>query len=604
MSNLSSNGAGINPRNAQSIIRALDGNTATGMCRCPVHNDETPSLHVDEKNGRVLFKCHANCSQDAVIRALQSRNLWPTGKKTVPQTKQPDDDYQRFRKALAILRAAADPKMERPIAYFKGRGINTVPSNAMLLPAEKSDKLTGKRFPALVLPVVKDDKLIGAHLTWLSRDGTKKLSTEHPRRMYGPIRGGYVQLGEPDPDQPLIIAEGVETALSASQLTGFPAIAALSATNMPAVTPPACTEVIIAADKDDAGIKAAEASKLKLIDLGRKGRIAIPNGHRDWNDALNCGADHADLRHSISGAELFEGSAAVRALTMAEFMNLDFPAREHLLRPWLPSGSINMIHAQRGSAKTYFALSVAYAVATGQSLMGWEAHERKQVRVLYTDGELPGGLLQKRLKELGPQSPNLMILAREQFNMKRKQMFDLGDATGREYLDGFIDQNKIDLIVLDSLSTLVRSGEENEAGPWAPIQDWLLQHRWLNRTILLVHHEGKSGRPRGSSKREDVLDTMVGLKKRDDLDGANDSAFEVRFTKSREFYGADAAPMIIRLSVASGTVGWRHESVRDSVRDQVEEMLEQGLKQSEIATELNLSPGRISQIAKEINLKR
>ena len=56
-------------------------------------------------------------------------------------------------------------------------------------------------------------------------------------------------------------------------------------------------------------------------------------------------------------------------------------------------------------------------------------------------------------------------------------------------------------MILDSLSTLVRSGVENEAESWAPIQDWLLTHRWQGRTIILVHHEGKGGKPRGSSKR-------------------------------------------------------------------------------------------------------
>jgi len=54
----------------------------------------------------------------------------------------------------------------------------------------------------------------------------------------------------------------------------------------------------------------------------------------------------------------------------------------------------------------------------------------------------------------------------------------------------------------------------------------------------LCHHEGRNtGYQRGTSKREDALDSMIGLKKRDGLDTEDTSAFELKFTKAREFYG-------------------------------------------------------------------
>jgi putative DNA primase/helicase len=129
-----------------------------------------------------------------------------------------------------------------------------------------------------------------------------------------------------------------------------------------------------------------------------------------------------------------------------------------------------------------------------------------------------------------------------------------------------------------------------------------MKHRWRGRTIIFVHHEGKSGLPRGTSKREDVLDTMIGLKHHD-CDHEDESAFRLEFTKSRDFHGADAAPMIIYLSTASGTVEWRHESEKDSARERVKTMLDKGFKQSDIARELDLTRGRVSQIVKEMNAK-
>ncbi len=44
---------------------------------CPSHDDETPSLSITERDGHVLVKCHAGCSQAAVLDVLRARGLWP-----------------------------------------------------------------------------------------------------------------------------------------------------------------------------------------------------------------------------------------------------------------------------------------------------------------------------------------------------------------------------------------------------------------------------------------------------------------------------------------------------------------------------------------------
>ncbi len=58
---------------AEAIVRALGGRH--GMCRCPAHEDRSPSLSVRER-GKVLVRCHAGCSQTEVIAALRARGLW------------------------------------------------------------------------------------------------------------------------------------------------------------------------------------------------------------------------------------------------------------------------------------------------------------------------------------------------------------------------------------------------------------------------------------------------------------------------------------------------------------------------------------------------
>ncbi len=47
-----------------------------GLVHCPAHPDRRPSLSVRDTNGRVLFRCQAGCTQDAVLASLRERGLW------------------------------------------------------------------------------------------------------------------------------------------------------------------------------------------------------------------------------------------------------------------------------------------------------------------------------------------------------------------------------------------------------------------------------------------------------------------------------------------------------------------------------------------------
>ena len=43
---------------------------------CPAHDDRTPSFTASDKNGKILVKCFAGCSQEEVIGALRDMGLW------------------------------------------------------------------------------------------------------------------------------------------------------------------------------------------------------------------------------------------------------------------------------------------------------------------------------------------------------------------------------------------------------------------------------------------------------------------------------------------------------------------------------------------------
>ena len=87
-----------------------------------------------------------------------------------------------------------------------------------------------------------------------------------------------------------------------------------------------------------------------------------------------------------------------RAMMLGEFLDLKLPPRVTMLAPIFAEKSINMIFAPRGIGKTYLALSIAYAMGTGGSLLRWQADRAR--RILIIDGEMPAAALQDRLREI------------------------------------------------------------------------------------------------------------------------------------------------------------------------------------------------------------
>jgi putative DNA primase/helicase len=287
---------------AADLIKALGGDPNTGKARCPAHDDTNPSLSVTEVNGKVLFHCHAKCSQSAVLNALRDKGLWSVGRTSnVVPLRRSNDDRRKY--ALQILADTAankgHDKAELLSDYFAARGIKTVPPTAMLaLPWDMDPYDHPPRLipddPGMVFAVTDGTQIIGCHVSWLMFDAGKLVSKrreEPQRQFFGPVSGGYIRLYEDDvmPDK-LVIAEGVETAMAFSQLRDIPtAIASLSAGNMPKINPPPASGYVIAADNDEngTGYKKARALAYKLVRAQQRVWVEKPSrAGTDWNDEL------------------------------------------------------------------------------------------------------------------------------------------------------------------------------------------------------------------------------------------------------------------------------------------------------------------------------
>jgi hypothetical protein len=185
---------------------------------------------------------------------------------------------------------ACRPMTGDGLAYLQARCCVIPPAGGDLRyhPALKHPP-SGQVGPALVALVTDavSRQPLTLHRTWIRADGTKE-ALDPPRMLLGGHRkaGGVVRLW---PDEAVThglgIAEGVETALSLAHAYQ-PVWACIDAGNMAALPVlGGIKSLVIAADHDDAGIKAANECGQRWAAADRAAHIVMPDGHKtDLND--------------------------------------------------------------------------------------------------------------------------------------------------------------------------------------------------------------------------------------------------------------------------------------------------------------------------------
>jgi len=302
------------------------------------------------------------------------------------------------------------------------------------------------------------------------------------------------------------------------------------------------------------------------------------------------------LAEQVREAERDE--AEIRVVHADEFMQITFPPRENILGEWLPRQGLAMVYASRGTGKTWVSLSIAYAVASGGSLFGWKASRAKSV--LFLDGEMPAVTLQERLSRIAAaggvriEAPLRIVTP----DLQKAGMIDLSRAEDQDALEAHLADT--DLIIVDNLSSLCRSVRENEAEGWVPVQQWALKQRSVGRSVLFIHHAGKNGTQRGTSRREDVLDSVIVLRRSGDYTPEQGACFEVHFEKSRGIYGDAVRPFEARL-ICEGDehLHWEVKPLEISTAEKVARLLQEGISQQEISELLKISKGAVSKAKKK-----
>jgi len=318
--------------------------------------------------------------------------------------------------------------------------------------------------------------------------------------------------------------------------------------------------------------------------------------------ALERDAKPEDIRAMLRG-KLYEsetqGQSHLRAVSAGGILRLNLKPREMLLEPVLPVQGLALLYSYRGIGKTFLSLSMAAAVAAGTRFLRWTAPTPR--RVLYVDGELPAVTLRERVAmivagiEREAAEDSLRIITPD---LQDGPMPDLATQRGQEFLEPHLDG--VSLLILDNLSALCRSGIENEGESWLPVQAWALTLRRRGISVLFDHHAGKNLSQRGTSRREDLLDTVITLKHPKDYRFSEGLRCEVHFEKTRGLLGDAAKPFEVRLeSGPDGRAVWTHRDVEDADAQRAAALFSTGSSVRDVAEELGMSKskaGRLRQL--------
>lgn len=346
----------------------------------------------------------------------------------------------------------------------------------------------------LVLPLYDaDGKLVT--LQYIDKKGVKLYHNG------GPAGGRYWVLG--NVNKTIYLAEGFATAASIHEATGDAVYLAYSAGNLINVAgiirekhgPTA--DVVIVADNDESGTGQKAASETAQ----RWGmRVVIPPIIGDANDYVQSGHDLlALLKPKLSSDWLISADV---------FSSKPQPIN-WLIKKWVQSNALLMVHGPSGGGKTFVVLNWCLLIAS--DINNWSGYPVKSGNVVYLAGEGHWGLKAR------------IAAWKHYHHIHKTNMWlskcgcELNTPTGYQMVVDHVRSLPVrpDLIVVDTLHRFL-SGDENssqDAGTMLNACNSLMAE--FECSVLLVHHTGVSDeaqhRGRGSSAWRGALDVEISV---------------------------------------------------------------------------------------------
>jgi hypothetical protein len=281
-------------------------------------------------------------------------------------------------------------------------------------------------------------------------------------------------------------------------------------------------QIVCAVGNDrDSFIHALELND-QLLSVGTGAiEFVLPKNVMDANDGITVdyeGGDLRGVRKSIDEIKLIakqqfgispNNGAAIEIKNVWTIGDDTTAAKDKIIMtPWLESATITVLYSDPGVGKSWFALLIIHALATGGNLLG-RFRARSHFHCLYLAGEA-GDKICRRIEDIHAAMPRLDAAANIEVYPRPSQnvgKLNLERAEGWKAFETFTD--KADVIVIDHLTAFTVGHNSPES--WSRLHSQLLRYTQQGKTILLLHHAGKSGQQRGTSILDADIDQKIHL---------------------------------------------------------------------------------------------
>jgi hypothetical protein len=346
---------------------------------------------------------------------------------------------------------------------------------------------------------------------------------------------------------------------------------------------------------------AASLRILELPDLPSKGDFS------DWLTKIGDKETAAErLALMIEQTALYDppkrASFEDAILPETEFNIIELPTRKDILRPWLKEQSNSLVPGWRGVGKTWCAMGIVNAVTINEPFGPWDAGE--PVPCLYLEGEMPAETVRERFRELrndAERKAPLYIYSDAYANHLGLPRANLLNESWRKKMKSILLARHVKLWVIDNLASLASGIDENSKRDWDPINAWLLELRFAGIATIMLHHTNKMGSQRGTSAREDNIDSSILLRHPPDYTPEDGARFIATFKKARvhtEDLSLIADTEFQLTQDENNQFVWTWGSVKGQTKAEVLRMLDEGHPQNEVADILRIHKGTVSKIRK------
>lgn len=267
---------------------------------CPICGSGKDRFRCDDKSGTgswICNQCGAGDGWSLVMKKLGlsfPEAIEQVGKivNAVPISAKPKESTMTPEIMRSIFVASKEVMDGDPVHnYLRGRGLSKMSDKLRYHPKCWEPETKKKQKAMLAVFTGADGVAVTMHRTYLDAEG-EKLPIESPKKILPALKkmsGGAVRLFPVEGDT-MGIAEGIETAIAASEDMNIPVWAALSTSLLESFeVPKSIKQLIIFADNDVnyAGQKAAFVLANRVVAKGISANVHIPDAPGDdWLDVF------------------------------------------------------------------------------------------------------------------------------------------------------------------------------------------------------------------------------------------------------------------------------------------------------------------------------